>query len=138
MIGLYAAVAMACGGFMMPPEEVVDQAGEDILFAVDADSQTTEMHVRIQYQGSAEDFAWVLPVSGTPELSIGTDAVFEALGAARREFQLSREYGICSMDYGSTGFMGAPGGWTDDGVRIVDRNLVGPYETVVLLSLIHI
>ena len=40
----------------------VDQTGEDILFVVDG--AQIEVHIRIQYTGEAERFAWVVPLLG--------------------------------------------------------------------------
>ena len=48
-------IAQACGGFFCNQAEPIDQAGEEILFAVDGDAGTTEMHVKVQYEGPASE-----------------------------------------------------------------------------------
>src|SRR5690606_1780288 len=75
--------AQACGGTFcdnLPQPMPVDQRGEDILFVMDG--TTVEVHVRIQYQGDAERFAWVLPLQGVPEVAVGSDPLFTALSGA--------------------------------------------------------
>lgn len=37
------------------------------------------MSVQIEYEGEDDDSAWILPVPVPPELSVGSDALFEAL-----------------------------------------------------------
>jgi MYXO-CTERM domain-containing protein len=66
------------GGAQLPMP--VDQTGEDILFIRDAGE--LEIHVRIEYDGEAERFAWLLPLPALPEVSIGSDPLFFALGNA--------------------------------------------------------
>ena len=53
--------ANACGGFFCGPTDPIDQAGENILFAVDKAAGEVTVHVQIQYEGPAEEFAWILP-----------------------------------------------------------------------------
>ena len=64
------------GGIPMP----VDQRGEDILFI--QDGPEIEVHVRIQYTGEAEHFAWLVPLQNLPEISVGSDMLFAQLGVA--------------------------------------------------------
>ncbi|MEM6990921.1 MAG: DUF2330 domain-containing protein [Myxococcota bacterium] len=81
----FARTAYACGGTFcdngaaaMP----VDQTGENILFV--AGDGFVEAHIQIQYdpETSAERFAWVVPVMSMPELSVGSQSFFTALGTA--------------------------------------------------------
>ena len=81
-LGLLAAPnrAQACGGTFcdnLPQPMPVDQSGEDILFVLDG--QEVEVHIRIQYEGDAERFAWVVPLQGIPEVSVGSEPLFQAL-----------------------------------------------------------
>jgi MYXO-CTERM domain-containing protein len=136
------APAWACGGFFCG-NVPVDQKGEDILFAVDPVQNETTVHVQITYQGSADDFAWILPVPDVPELELSTDGLFRELGwRTQPRFTLSyEEVGDCdesnrtyydyaessaspAADYDSTASAG--------GVTVVSQSTVGPYETVVL------
>ena len=78
LIGI-PGTAMACGGFFCNFQTPVDQVGEQILFAVEGNQVTA--HIKIAYQGEADDFSWVLPLPGEPTLDVGTDQVFTALRA---------------------------------------------------------
>lgn len=55
------------------------QAGERIVFGV-KDGKVTA-HIQIQYQGAAEEFAWLVPVPAVPEVQVGTDELFTILEA---------------------------------------------------------
>ena len=81
---LLSTPTWACGGFFCNPVAPVDQAGEEIVFEVDGDANQTNMHVRVQYTGPAEEFAWLVPVSAEPTLGVGTDRLFNALEPATR------------------------------------------------------
>lgn len=58
--------AHACGAFFCSTSPV-DQQAEKVLFAVH-DGQT-DMVVEIKYTGSADDFAWLLPVENVPDVA---------------------------------------------------------------------
>jgi hypothetical protein len=80
LMALAPNLAQACGGTFcdntaqpMP----VDQTGEDILFV--QDGPEIEVHVRIQYTGAAERFAWLVPLQALPEISVGSEFLFRAL-----------------------------------------------------------
>lgn len=60
---LEAAPAAACGGFFCG-QQPVDQTAERILFEVGQSSVT--MTTQISFNGDADDFAWVLPLSEVP------------------------------------------------------------------------
>jgi hypothetical protein len=77
--------AHACGGTFCDrggaasiPQRV-DQSGENILF-VEADGYI-EAHVQIRYQGDPASFAWLVPMSEVPEVSIGSQPLFDSLVA---------------------------------------------------------
>src|SRR6185295_17778533 len=73
---LAPGTAAACGGFFCTTIPV-DQAAERIIFAVDQGQITT--YVQINYVGSPDDFAWVLPVPSVPKLAPGDMATFRDL-----------------------------------------------------------
>lgn len=129
-LGLAPQSALACGGFFCDQNRPVDQAGEDILFAVDSDAGEVEMHVKIQYEGPAEEFAWILPAPADPELAVGADAAFDTLSTLRAQFFLNRDFGECAVPLaGGTTYSSSDAG---GGVSVVRKGLVGPYETVTL------
>ncbi len=80
-IALLASDAAACGGFFCG-QQPVDQTAERILFEVGPDSVT--MTTQISFNGQAEDFAWVLPLSAVPDansLSVWQQQALNALDA---------------------------------------------------------
>jgi MYXO-CTERM domain-containing protein len=125
--------AHACGGFFCS-QVPVDQTGEQIIFSVAPNHVTA--HIQINYSGSASDFAWVVPVQAKPEITLGSRAVFQAVGGLTQP-QFRIEWG------GDGGFCGGvlndratAGGVppTAGGVTVVDASEVGPYQTVTLES----
>lgn len=139
MIGCVAD-ASACGGFFCQ-QVPIDQAGEQIIFRRDG-NQVTAI-VLIQYEGTAEDFSWVVPVPGVPELSTGSELVFFPLEQATRpQFNLIRNGDPCSFnEFGQGGGTDAPsdaadGGSGDDdgGVEVLKEEAVGPFDIVVVTS----
>ena len=146
------SAAHACGGFFCNRGSPMDQAGEKIVFGVEADG-TTVAHIQILYQGSAESFAWILPLPSVPEISVGTDVLFQTMeGATRPQFQTEyRTEGTCrreptcpTPDYYPSESHGG-GGWSDaaaspdagssrPGVDVHFRAAVGPYDAAVISS----
>src|SRR5262245_35658829 len=74
----YTSDASACGCFTPPdPSVPIVQAGERIAFAMSGGTVTA--HIQIQYQGTASDFGWLLPLPSVPTLDLGTDELFTQL-----------------------------------------------------------
>lgn len=142
-LGLLATTdASACGGFFCSQVDV-DQIGEQIVFGVDPGTGIVETHVQVAYQGSAEEFAWVVPVPEVPELFVSSDMLFQQLRARTRpQFQVETVYnGDCGWqwdsgwgdDFDADGAGGGPfPASEEDGVEVIAERNVGPYRTVVL------
>jgi MYXO-CTERM domain-containing protein len=137
LLGLLVMVAPsradACGGTFcdggspMP----VDQTGEDILFIQDGDQ--IEVHVRIQYTGEAERFAWMVPLASIPEVSVGSDPLFVAIGRATiPRWTTSRSYENPNDAPSLTTSAFVPGSDTGDEPEVVLEEVVGAFEVVVL------
>ncbi|HMI89785.1 MAG TPA: DUF2330 domain-containing protein [Polyangiales bacterium] len=72
--------AHACGGTFCDsgPQPVrVDQSGENVLF-VRLDSEI-EAHVQIRYQGDPARLAWLVPMPEVPDITVGSQPLFDAL-----------------------------------------------------------
>jgi hypothetical protein len=149
LLSLFGAPeALACGGFFCQTVPV-NQSAERIVFAVDEGAGETEMHVQVSYSGSAAEFAWIVPVSGTPKLKLTTDALFTALAAQTQpRFYLNyTDDGSCVYaqdsswavtdaafdgalsDSGSVAGLDSGGG---PQVNVIAEQRVGPYDTVTL------
>ncbi len=105
------AAALACGGLFcsVPPDPLVpsppapvDQTAENIIFEVN-DDDTITAHVQIAYTGSADDFAWIVPVPDVPDVAESDDAWFAALEGATRPVVFLPLPDPCPQPNGSSG-----------------------------------
>jgi hypothetical protein len=92
--------AQACGGFFCSAQQGVNQAAERIIFADNGDGTITAV-IQIQYQGPAERFSWLLPISTVPEgddLALASDLAFTRLQLATNpQYSLTTRYeGSCA------------------------------------------
>jgi len=132
-----SAPAWACGGFFCFTQPV-DQSAERILY-LQRGNQIT-VHIQISYKGDDSQFSWVLPLQKQPTLGIGSDSVFQVLEQVTSpSFQLDWQqkdkcnpyYGCMDKAYASGGG-GPPAPGSNDGVKVLAQQNVGPYETVVI------
>jgi len=135
--------ASACGGFFCDSSQPVNQQAERIIFSHDADGNVTAV-IQIQYQGPSNQFAWMLPVAGSPEVSVSSNAAFTRLQQASNPiYRLNtRTEGTCgggprsAPDFaaggGDAGLAPAADGGGVPPVSVVDQGLVGPYDYVVI------
>jgi MYXO-CTERM domain-containing protein len=136
--------AEACGGTFCdsgPSSMPVDQSGENILFVMDG--QNVEAHVQIEYQGSASRFAWVVPMPKIPDVSVGSEALFQnLLQGTVPSYGLQVQPDQCgNQGFGgaSAGGSGGGGGFgtggaagSGGGPTVVYDKTVGAFQVVVL------
>lgn len=134
--------AEACGGFFcnnLP----IEQSAEHIAFGVDVDSSgnvAIETHVQISFKGSAQDFAWVVPLHARPTLDVGTEALFSYLdGATQPYFNLKYDEGSTCGGYQyedafPTAGGGLDAGVSNGGVHVIEQSDVGPYVATILTA----
>lgn len=135
--------AHACGGLFCSASAPVNQAAERIIFSKNADGTVTAV-VQIQYEGPSEEFAWVLPVPGIPDVNVSSDLAFTRLQqASNPQYNFTTEVeGRCKQPRGSNdassgaggsgGFAGGGGTAGDGGVNVLESGTVGPYDYVVI------
>ncbi|MEM7136164.1 MAG: DUF2330 domain-containing protein [Myxococcota bacterium] len=136
--------AEACGGFFCSANAPVNQAAERIIFSKNADDTVTAV-VQIQYSGPSEEFAWVLPVPGIPEVSVSSDLAFQRLQAVSNPQYITTQVveGQCAVlendadfgaNFGTGGSGGGGGSSAADGgeVNVLAEGNVGPYDFVVI------
>lgn len=154
--GALAAVALAaprpasaCGGTFCdggggPQVMPVDQTGETILFVME--EGWVEAHVQIDYEGDPAQFAWIVPIMAEPEVSVGSQPLFDALLAATvPTFTLSTtSEGDCNDGPRNLGCASSADSAlaSDDGFidedpppgapNVLARDLVGAFEYAVL------
>ena len=138
-------VAAACGGFFCSQSDPVEQTGENILF-IQVDESTIETHVQISYAGPAEDFSWIVPTPSEPEVSVGSDFVFQALATQlpqRVDVDFVTEGECMEREWDSTGGWDvgldvsadtamADAGSAPPSVDILQQDQAGPFDFVVL------
>jgi hypothetical protein len=134
---LTSGEAQACGGFFCG-RQPVDQTAERILFEVGRDSVT--MTTQISYNGSAKDFAWILPLSEVP--AIESLAIFpqKALNALDTNSgptftppnDLECSYALPVLAPAAVN--SSAGAATPPPVTVYIRAEVGPYEAAVVGS----
>lgn len=126
--------AAACGGFFCQARPIV-QASEQIIFRQNGNRITAI--VQIQYQGTAEDFSWVVPVPGIPELSVAPGILFQTLDPLTRpQFTLEVNGAVCPDDRffnAQPEFDGTATG-ADGDVTILSEQVVGPFDVQVVTS----
>lgn len=133
--------AVACGGFFCAGVPIF-QAGEQIIFR--QDGNRIKAIVLIQYQGDAEDFSWVLPVPGIPDISLASDLLFTPLELATRPQFTLDVIGEPCQPVSIPGVVFLTGGAQpsaalgDDSnievVQILERLIVGPFDIQIVTS----
>lgn len=160
-----ARPARACGGFFCDrPNNTttgnlpIAQSAENVFFLLDTDPQSgqrrVEAHIQIVYTGSADQFSWVVPVTATPTLDVGTDVLFDRLDAATRPtYTLTfQNTGVCqgqSSGGGGGGCLPGASNASASGpalngsgptkvmmppVNVLFRGAVGPYDSAIVQS----
>ena len=142
-LGVYSSPAKACGGFFCDNSQPVDQAAERIIFSQNPDGTTTAA-IQILYSGPSERFAWMLPVVGSPEISVSSNIAFQRLQRQTDPQYLLdvRVEGQCRQrEYPDAGWGGHDAAPSDGGpafdagpppVTVVNAGSVGPYDFVVI------
>jgi hypothetical protein len=141
-----APAAHACGGFFCSQASPVNQSAEQIVFIHNEEAHEVTAVIQIMYSGPSENFAWLLPVPGTPEPGVSSNvALARLLGQTDPQYNLDVEVeGMCNpqqifgpFDAASTG--GAAGGAapppqapTPD-VTVLDEGSVGPYDYTTIM-----
>ena len=125
--------ARACGGFFCSSSPI-DQTAEHILFTVNGDHTVTAV-VQIQYKGDRDAFAWIVPAPGIPTLA----ADFPNLALTALDSGTQPQYRRNSCFYAEAGLASGAGGATgalppsaSNGVTVLARQAVGPFDTVTL------
>lgn len=141
-VTLPSSTTLACGGLFCDSANPVNQQAERILFVQDPENpQLMQMHVRLNYQGDADDFSWLLPVPPDTQFEISREAMFSLLDSRFGPiFTVNRvTEGDCFDDRNSQFDTAAPtaeqatgGTGAEEGVQVTAREEVGPYDMVRL------
>jgi hypothetical protein len=94
-----------------------------ILYGNTTGNCTEHLILSVSFEGDAEDFAWVIPVPNKPEIAVSDPELFwELSDFTRTEIPPGHGFGC----FGGA----APGG--QDGVDVIEEQVVGPYATAIL------
>ena len=94
-----------------------------ILYGNSTGNSTEHLILSVSFEGDAEDFAWVIPVPDKPEIAVTDPELFRELS-----------------DFTATEFPGGGGGFgcgaaapgDQEGVDVIEEQVVGPYATAIL------
>lgn len=132
-INAFPTPSWSCGGFFCS-NFPMNQTSERILFI--AEEEQLSVHVQIQFAGTAEDFAWILPVPSVPQLSVSHNEIFRQL-----QFATQPTFVLDWPEQSECDFRMWTLGSEEDGAVVVQRDVdvvsedrVGPYETAIIRS----
>jgi hypothetical protein len=141
--------AEACGGFFCSQTQPVNQAAERIVFAENGNGTVTAI-IQIMYEGPAESFSWLLPISSVPaddEIGVASNLAFQRLqqatnpnyslttrveGTCREQPPPSVSSGGSGGTFAGGGSGGTGGGAVDGGVTVEASGVVGAFEWTVI------
>ena len=138
IIAVWSSMAAACGGFFCQ-NSPVDQVGERIVFTQNPDETITTL-IEILYQGSAEDFSWILPIptaidADGLQVPEDGDLVFDELHQLTDVQFMAPEFPECADDIVSaTAADSAEDAMEDGGVEVFASGEVGPFGFDVIGS----
>lgn len=141
MFGTISHDADACGACIIPPSDSTVVTAHRMALSISP--KQTVLWDQIEYAGSPESFAWVLPVKPGAIIQVSSDAWFDTLDAATTTqiFQPQIQCGdgsSSSFGCGASDATSARGDFANEGssggpaVTVVSRGSVGPYATVTL------
>jgi hypothetical protein len=128
--------ASACGGCFTPPENPTVVTDHRMILTI-AKEQST-LYDQIKYSGNPAAFAWVLPISGTVDVGLSAEIVFQALDGLTATSLIAPPLNCPQPPQCDRGnFAPTSAGESADagsggGVTVTKREVVGPYETVQL------
>jgi hypothetical protein len=136
--------ASACGGCFSPPPSPTESptvvTDHRMILSISQDQST--LYDQIKYSGNPEAFAWVLPISGTVDVGLSANIVFQTLDGATRTSIVAPPLNCpaaptCNNRGSASGFgadssASAEDAGTPSTVTVTKQEQVGPYSTVQL------
>jgi len=126
-----ATAALADGMMLSAPYYYIEEYSQQAVIQYDDESATETISILPGFQSDVEEFAWILPVPGLPEVEEGDDVLFRQL----RNFTRPKLHTRDSDWDGCQRATFSPGeALVDDGVNIIQNQLIGYYQTMTLSS----
>lgn len=135
---LVPSVADACGGLFCDAtlDNRVNQAAERIIFVDHGDGRVSAV-VEIMYEGRADQFSWLVPVPGIPEVGLSSTAALDTLQSnTNPRYILRQDTSSCGREFGVNN--GANNGFNNGanngsgGVTVVAAGDTGPFNWEVI------
>jgi hypothetical protein len=124
LLSTTAAPVLADGGFF--PDSMYRDLYESAQKAVILYGNGTEhLILSVSFEGDAEDFAWVIPVPDKPEIAVTDPDLFWELSDLTAT-EIPKNGG----GFGCLG--GTEGEMEEEGVDVIEEQVVGPYATAIL------
>lgn len=146
LLGVLCSVAVADGGFVLPPltqedikegirEAYLDEPEQNAIIVYDGENET--LYLQARYEGNVEDFAWIVPVPSKPSVEKGRTGLMEEIADYFYQLKLE-EWKTGRLDDG--GIIALGEGEAKDSekapkpkkVRVVEAKRVGIYDLTVL------
>jgi hypothetical protein len=138
MVLTQARDASACGGCLVQQQESTQVTGHKMILSI-SKTQTT-LWDQITYSGNPKSFGWVLPIKGTVDFALSSDALFQTL-EQRTQISINAPFlgcsppPFCGDNFGTgnaAGTGGAAEGASPPPVVVLAQDVVGPFEMVQL------
>lgn len=127
--------ALAFGGLWSSHGAVLKQSAERVILVDHPDSTITAI-IQLRYAGPAQQFAWLVPVPGTPQVAVSSSVVFDRLEAATAPqywLEVSAQDSCMSQPGGaSEADVSGQAAMATGSVVVLDQGSVGPYDYVTL------
>ncbi|HUD48510.1 MAG TPA: DUF2330 domain-containing protein [Candidatus Baltobacteraceae bacterium] len=121
LLGASTAAADGCFVFHWNKQKDINEPTQKAIILYDQGQE--DMVLQVKYEGPAEEFGWLIPVPGLPEVSNGSmDCFYELSEMTQRQFD----------GRGSRGWGRGRSASADAGVNVIKIETVGAYEVAVL------
>ncbi len=123
-----ATSALADGMMMTAPYYYIDEYSQQAVIQFDDESNTEIISILPGFHGDAEEFAWILPMPSLPQVAGGDHTLFQQMRDFTRPKHQYRDDDWDGCGRSTFDTLGAP----DNGVTIIDSQMVGYYQTMTL------
>lgn len=118
------AYADGCFVFVWNKQKDINEPTQKAIILYDKGRE--DLILQVKYEGPAEDFGWLIPVPGLPEVRKGSMDCFYELS------KLTQERFGDGLAHGRNMSFGAAAGGEPEPVKVIEIKTVGAYEVAVL------
>ncbi len=125
--------AQADGMMIAPRNQDIYESDQIAYLAYDANMETESLHILPMFRGDAQEFAWIVPLPSLPEIAESDLELFRDLSGLSAGKYRSR-YWDQPWGCGTGGYVTMPGN-SEDGIDVLDEQVVGIYQTMTVSAL---